>query len=73
MQKMKEFEMIKECANKLCGIANKVRLLGSHILDSQIVEKILVIVPENFEATNISLENTKHLTILTLVELVNAL
>ena len=73
MQKMKESETIKEYDNKLLSIANKVRLLGSNFSDSRIVEKILVIVPERFEATITSLENTKDLSKLTLAELVNAL
>ena len=66
MQKMKEFETIKEYANKLLSIANKVRLLGSEFPDSRIVEKILVTVPERFEATITTLENTKDLSKLTL-------
>jgi hypothetical protein len=73
MQKMKESETIKEYANKLISIANKVRLLGSEFSDSRIVQKILVTVPERFEATITSLENTKDLSKLTLAELVNAM
>ena len=70
---MKESETIKEYANKLLSIANKVRLLGSEFSDSRIVKKIPVTVPERFEAIITSLENTKDLSKLTLVELVNAL
>ena len=73
MQKMKESETIKEHANKLLSIANKVRLLGSNFSNSRIVEKILVIAPKRFEATITSLENTKDLSKLTLTKLVNAL
>ncbi|KHN26077.1 Retrovirus-related Pol polyprotein from transposon TNT 1-94, partial [Glycine soja] len=73
IQKMKESEIIKEYANKLLSIANKVRLLGSEFSDSRIVEKTLVTVPKRFEATITSLENTKDLSKLTLAELVNAL
>jgi len=62
---LKESETIKEYANKLLSIANKVRLLGSNFSDSRIVEKILVIVPEIFKATITSLENTKDLSKLT--------
>ena len=58
MQKMKESETIKEYANKLLSIANKVRLLGSEFSDSRIVQKILVTAPEKFEASIASLENT---------------
>jgi len=58
MQKMKEYKTIKEYANKLLSIANKVRLLGSEFFDSRIVHKILVIALEKFEASIASLENT---------------
>ncbi|XP_024035527.1 uncharacterized protein LOC107175008 [Citrus sinensis] len=51
LQKMKESETIKEYSDRLLGIANKVRLLGSEFSDSRIVEKIPVTVPERYEAT----------------------
>ena len=37
MHKMKESKTIKEYANKLLTIVNKVRLLGSEFSDSRIV------------------------------------
>ncbi|KAF2299904.1 hypothetical protein GH714_005913 [Hevea brasiliensis] len=73
MQKMKESETIKEYADKLLSIVNKVRLLGSEFFDSRIVQKILVTIPERFEATISSLENAKDLSRISLVELLNAL
>ncbi|KAA8531791.1 hypothetical protein F0562_006492 [Nyssa sinensis] len=73
LQKMKESETIKEYPDKLQSIANKVRLLGSDLHDSRIVEKVLVTVPEKFEATITTLENTKDLSKITLAELLNAL
>ncbi|CAJ2651964.1 unnamed protein product, partial [Trifolium pratense] len=42
LQRMKEDETIKTYADKLLGIANKVRLLGTQFSDSRIVEKLLV-------------------------------
>ena len=51
LQKMKESETIKEYSDRLLGIANKVRLLGSEFSDSRIVEKIPVTVPERYEVT----------------------
>ena len=60
--RMKEFESVKEYTNRLLGIANRVRLLGSKFTYSRIVEKIVVTVPERFEATIIALENTKDLS-----------
>jgi len=48
---MKESDSIKECSNTLLSIAKKVRLLGTAFSDSRIVEKILVTVPERYEAS----------------------
>ena len=70
---MKESKTIKEYANKLLRIANKIRLFGSNFSDSRIVEKIPMIVPKRFKATITSLKNIKDLSKLTLTELVNAL
>jgi hypothetical protein len=73
LQKMKESETIKEYSDRLLGIANKIRLLGSEFSDSRIVEKILVTVPERYEATVTTLENTKDLSKISLAELLNSL
>ena len=73
LQKMKELETIKEYSKRLLSIANRVRLLGSEFKDSRIVEKILVTIPERFEATITTLENTKDLSKITLAELLNSL
>ncbi|XP_022927115.1 uncharacterized protein LOC111434054 [Cucurbita moschata] len=73
LQKMKESESVKEYSNRLLSIANKVRLLGSVLNDSRIVEKLLVTLPEKFEATITTLENTKDLSKISLTELLNAL
>ena len=39
LQRMKESESVKEYTDRLLGIANRVRLLGSEFIDSRIVEK----------------------------------
>ncbi|XP_006591597.1 uncharacterized protein [Glycine max] len=72
LQRMEELETIKEYSNKLLGIA-KIKLLGSDFADSIIVEKILVTVPERYEASIASLENTKDLSKITLAEVLHAL
>ncbi|KAF9679181.1 hypothetical protein SADUNF_Sadunf07G0113400 [Salix dunnii] len=51
LQKMKESETIKMYSDRLLGIANKIKLLGSNFSDSRIVEKLLVTVPERREAS----------------------
>ncbi|XP_020216772.1 uncharacterized protein LOC109800398 [Cajanus cajan] len=73
LQRMKESETIKEYSDKLLSIANKIRLLGSDFADSRIVEKILVTVPERYEASITSLENSKNLSKITLAEVLHAL
>ena len=73
LQRMKEFETVKDYTNKLLGIANKIRLLGGDFADSRIVEIFLVTVPERYEASIVSLENTKDLSKITLAKVVHAL
>ncbi|RDY08875.1 hypothetical protein CR513_06843, partial [Mucuna pruriens] len=70
---MKEFEEIKEYSDKLLSIANKIRLLDSDFADCRIVEKILVMVPERYEASITSLENSKDLSKITLAKMLHAL
>jgi len=73
LQRMNESESVKEYSDRLLTIANKVRLLGSVLKDSRIVEKLLVTVPKRFEATITTLENTKDLSKISIAELLNAL
>ncbi|RDX60794.1 hypothetical protein CR513_61036, partial [Mucuna pruriens] len=73
IHRIKEFETIKEYSDNLLGIANKMRLLGSNFAYSKIVEKILVTIPERYEASIALLENTKDLSKITLMEVIHAL
>ncbi|KAF3664873.1 putative protein ASPARTIC PROTEASE IN GUARD CELL 2-like [Capsicum annuum] len=73
MKRMKEFETIKDYADQLLDLSNKVRLFGKDFTDERIVQKILVTLPEKYEATISSLKNSKDLSSITLAELVNAL
>ncbi|RHN67383.1 hypothetical protein MtrunA17_Chr3g0102151 [Medicago truncatula] len=66
MQRMKESETIKEYADKLLSIVNNVRLLGGEFSDIRIVRKCPVTVPERFESTISSLENSKDMSTITL-------
>ncbi|TYK23235.1 Retrovirus-related Pol polyprotein from transposon TNT 1-94 [Cucumis melo var. makuwa] len=67
------YEIWNYLKSELLDIANQIRLLGFEFKDSRIVEKILVSVPEKFEASISTLENTKDLTQITLAEILNAL
>ena len=73
MQKMKESETIKGYLDRLLGIANKVRLLGITFANSIIVEKIMVMVPERYEASITTLEIIKDLSKISLIEVIHAL
>lgn len=73
MQRMKESETIKDYSDRLLLIANKVRIVATELNDSRIVPKILVTLPERYESTIASLENTKDLSTLSLIELLSAL
>ena len=70
---MKDSKTIKDYYDKLLSIANKVMLLDSKFSDLRLVQKILVMILERFEATISSIENTKDLPKVSLVELLNAL
>ena len=73
MQRMKELETIKDYSNRLLSIVNKVRLLGTDFSDSRIVQEFFTTVPEKFETTISYLENSKDVSSIILVELLNAL
>jgi len=56
---MKEIENIKDYADKLLSMINKVRLLRNKFSDDWIVQKILVTMPEKYEYKISSLEEKK--------------
>ncbi|XP_038904510.1 uncharacterized protein LOC120090887 [Benincasa hispida] len=70
---MKDSEPIKEYLDKLIGISNKARALGTNLSENRLVQKILVSIPERYEATIASLENTKDLSKLKVIEVVSDL
>ena len=71
--KMKETENIKDYADRIMKIVNQIRLLGEELYDQRIIEKVLVTLPERFEAKISSLEDSKDFSQLTLAELINAM
>jgi ERCC4-type nuclease len=66
MQKMKTTKKYNE---RLLGIVNNVRLIGTVFFNSRVVRKILVTIPEMFEAIISSLKNLKDKSSNTLAEL----
>ncbi|KAA3484198.1 gag-pol polyprotein [Gossypium australe] len=65
MKRMKESELVKDYVDQLQLVKNS--------LIKKIVEKILVKLFERYEAIIPSLENSKYLSSITLVELLTAL
>lgn len=73
LQRMKEFETIRDYSDKLFNIANNLRLLGLEFNDTRIVEKNLVTVPKRYETTVVASENTKDFSKISLEELIKPL
>ena len=73
MSKMKESQTIKDYAKQLFSMENEMRLYGKEFSNERIVQKILVTRPKKYEATIFTLENSKDLSSISWVELVNAL
>ena len=71
--RMKDSENIKEYWNRLLTVVNKIRLIGEQFTDQMVVQKVLVSLPEKFEAKISSLEDSRDLSEITLDELFNAL
>lgn len=59
--------------DKLFNIVDNIRLRGKDFLNERIIEKIFVSLSEKYEIIIIStLEDAKHLSIITLTEILNA-
>ncbi|XP_048139653.1 uncharacterized protein LOC125316181 [Rhodamnia argentea] len=71
-QLMKDSESVKEYSDRLIEIAEKIRVLGTDLKDERLVQKILLSLPEKFEATIASPENTRDLADIKLAELLSA-
>ncbi|KAK5819972.1 hypothetical protein PVK06_025012 [Gossypium arboreum] len=71
--KMKEEEIVKRYSDKIMAVVNKIRLLGEQFNEARIVEKVISTLPERYEAKISSFEDSRDLTSITLMELINAL
>ncbi|XP_060668182.1 uncharacterized protein LOC132799733 [Ziziphus jujuba] len=70
---MKDSELVKDFIDRLMKVVNQIRILGEELSDRRVVEKVLVSLPEKFEANISSLEESRDLNQISLSELVNAL
>ena len=64
---------MKEYESKLMIIVNYIKLLGEDFPTQRIVEKLIVSLPLRYEYKIPSLENSKDLSKISFVELINAL
>ncbi|XP_017632675.1 uncharacterized protein LOC108475201 [Gossypium arboreum] len=71
--KMKEEETVKQYSDRIMAVVNSIRLLGEQFDEAMIVEKVLSILPERYEAKISSLEDLRDLARISLTELINAL
>ena len=70
---MKDTELVKEFTNRLLKVVNQIRVLGEDLPDKRVVEKVLVSLPEKFEAKISLLEEVRDLDQISVSELINAL
>lgn len=73
LMKMKDNEYVKDYSGRLMDVANQMRLLGELFTDQKVVEKIMVSVPQKFEAKISAIEESCDLQNLTITELTSKL
>ncbi|RVW82648.1 Retrovirus-related Pol polyprotein from transposon TNT 1-94 [Vitis vinifera] len=73
LMKMKDDESVKDYSGRLMDVVNQMRLLGEAFTDQKVVEKIMVSVPQEFEAKISAIEESCDLQTLTIVELTSKL
>ncbi|XP_050238095.1 uncharacterized protein LOC126687580 [Mercurialis annua] len=71
--KMKEDESVKDYSSKLLELVNQMRLYGEVVEDFKVVEKILISLPEKFEAKVTAIEESCDLKRLTISEMISKL
>jgi len=71
--KMKDNESIKDYSAKLMDVVNQIRLLSKAFTDHKVVEKIMILVHQNFKAKISTIKESYDLQNLTIAELTNKL
>ncbi|TXG68897.1 hypothetical protein EZV62_003832 [Acer yangbiense] len=71
--KMKDSETVKDYSSKLSELVNQMRLYGDVVEDYKVVEKMLVSLPDKFEAKVAAIEESCDLRALTVSEMVSKL
>jgi hypothetical protein len=73
LMKMKDNESIKDYSARLMDVVNQIRLLGKAFTDHKVVQKIMILVPQKFEAKISTIKESYGLQNLTIAELTNKL
>ncbi|KAK5774731.1 hypothetical protein PVK06_042587 [Gossypium arboreum] len=71
--KMNEEETVKQYSDRIMVVANNIRLLGEQFSEVRIMEKVISTLPKRYEAKISSFEDSRDLTSISLIELINAL
>lgn len=71
--RMKEIEKIKDYTSRVVDVVNQIKLNGEKIADKNVVQKVLITLPEKYDDVIIAIEHIKDLASLTLIELTGAL
>ncbi|KAK0573764.1 hypothetical protein LWI29_013191 [Acer saccharum] len=64
--KMKDSETVKDYSSKLSDLVNPMRLYGDVMEDYKVVEKMLISLPEKFEAKVVAIEESCDLKKMTI-------
>ena len=73
MLKMKNSDSVKDYTTKLMYIVKQIRLAGEQFSDQRVVEKIMMSVPDKFEAKISTIEESCDLTTLSVSDLISKL
>ena len=71
--KMKDNESVKDYSSRLMDVVNQMRFLGEAFTNQKVVEKIMVSMPQKFEAKISAIEESCDLQSLTIAELTSKL
>lgn len=67
--KMRENETLKEFSSRFSELVNQMKAYGEEISQKRLVEKILISLPQKFDAKIAVIEETKDLSVMTVQEL----
>ncbi|XP_022863923.1 uncharacterized protein LOC111383959, partial [Olea europaea var. sylvestris] len=71
--RMKDAESVKDYSSRVANVVNQLKLNGEDVPDKRVVQKMLITLPEKFDAVTTAIEHTKDLSSLSLTKLTGAL